>query len=93
MHAHVRDWTVKVNIFEAGDDTVAHAVLLTESPTRLQGRGHSRRGAADGAVPEIGDEVAVARALRDLAAKLLDTAAGDIEAVTGERDVVLRPAE
>jgi hypothetical protein len=35
-------------------------------------------------VPEIGGEVAVARALRHLADQLLDTAAQDVEAVTGE---------
>jgi uncharacterized protein DUF1876 len=33
-------------------------------------------------VPEIGDELAVSRALADLAHQLLDAAAGDIEAIT-----------
>jgi hypothetical protein len=42
-------------------------------------------------VPEIGDEVAVARALRHLADQLLATAEGDIEELTGEHDVVVRP--
>jgi hypothetical protein len=40
-------------------------------------------------VPEIGDEVAVARALRHLADTLMATAETDIEAVTGE-DVQVR---
>lgn len=43
-------------------------------------------------MPEIGDEVAVARALRHLADQLLDTAAQDLEAVTGE-PAHIRPAK
>jgi len=88
---HVREWQVRVSIFEAGDDTSANVVLLTEAPTHLTARGQSHRGAADPAVPEIGDEVAVARALRHLADQLLETAAMDVEAVTGE-DAHLRPS-
>ncbi len=50
----------------------------------------SRRSTHDPAVPEIGDEVAVARALRHLADRLLDTAEEDIEAMTGEPAQVRR---
>lgn len=39
---------------------------------------------SDHDVPEIGGELAVARALSDLAHKLLDTAVEDIEGVTHE---------
>jgi hypothetical protein len=86
----VRDWTVRVSIFEAGDDTDAHVVLLSDAPTHLTASGHSRRGNHDEPVPEIGDQVAVARALRHLADELLATVALDIEALTGERDVVVK---
>ena len=41
-------------------------------------------GVGSARVSEIGDEVAVARALRHLADQLLETAAKDIEAVTGK---------
>jgi len=34
-------------------------------------------------VPEIGDELAAARALSDLAHRLLDVTIADIEAITG----------
>ena len=88
---HVREWHVRVSIFESGDDTSANVVLLTEAPTHLSARGQSHRGTRDPAVPEIGDEVAVARALRHLADQLLDTATGDVEAVTGEHPR-LRPS-
>ena len=81
---HVREWQVRVSIFESGDDVSANVVLMTEAPTHLTARGHSHRATADPSVPEIGDEVAVARALRHLADRLLDTAAEDVEAVTGE---------
>jgi hypothetical protein len=87
----VHDWEVRINIFESDDDTDAHVVLLADSPSHLTASGHTHRGATDYPVPEVGDEVAVARALRRLADQLLDTAAGDIEQLTGEHDVSLPP--
>lgn len=87
---HVRDWQVRVSIFESGDDTSAKVVLLSDAPTHLTARGQSHRGTTETPVPEIGDEVAVARALRHLADQLLATATHDIEAVTGD-DAVIRP--
>jgi hypothetical protein len=86
----VHDWHVRISIFESDNDTEAHVVLLSDTPEHLTARGHSHRSAQDRVVPEIGDEVAVARALRMLADQLLDAAAGDIEQVTGEHDVTLR---
>lgn len=90
-HRRVHDWTVRIHIYEADDDTDAHAVLVTEAPEHLRGYGHSTRGPDDPLVPEVGAEVAVARALRRLADELLGTAASDIEGLTGEHDVALRP--
>jgi Rv2632c-like/Domain of unknown function (DUF1918) len=87
----VRDWTVRVSIVESGDDTDAEVVLVSDSPVELTAAGHSHRGRRDDSVPQIGDEVAVARALRHLADQLLATAATDIEAMTGERDVTVKP--
>ena len=83
---HVKEWHVRVSIFESGDDTSANVVLLTEAPTHLNAHGQSHRDTGDKSVriPEIGDEVAVARALRHLADQLIETAAKDIEAVTGK---------
>jgi hypothetical protein len=87
----VHDGQVRVSIIESDDDTDAQVVLLADSPTHLTASGHSHRSAADSPIPEIGDEVAVARALRRLADQLLDTAAGDIEARSGQHDVTLTP--
>jgi hypothetical protein len=89
-HPRVRDWQVRISIFGSDDDAEASVVLLADSPTHLTAHGHSHRSLDDRGVPEIGDEVAVARALRRLADQLLETAAEDIEAVTGEHDVSLR---
>jgi hypothetical protein len=88
---HVREWQVRVSIFESGDDTDANVVLLSDAPTHLSARGVSHRSTRDMSVPEIGDEVAVARALRHLADQLLETASHDIEALTGE-DAFIRPS-
>jgi hypothetical protein len=64
---HVRDWHIRISIFERGDETDANVVLLADAPQHLTAHGHTRRSTSDLPVPEIGDEVAVARALRRLA--------------------------
>ena len=87
----IRQWQVQLTLFEHEGATHARAVLHGDSPTPVEAAGDSTRGPHDSDVPEIGDEVAVARALRRLADRLLDTAAGDIEEVTGEHVVTLRP--
>ncbi len=86
----VHDWHVRVTIFENEDQTHANVVLLSDSPAHLTARGESTRGAHDRPVPEIGDEIAVARALRHLADHLIEVAEGDIETLTGEHGVSVR---
>jgi hypothetical protein len=86
----MREWTVRVTIFESGDDTTATVALLADLPEAPTARGTSHRSARDDDNPVIGDEVAVARALRRLADSLLAHAERDIESGTGE-EVVLRP--
>lgn len=81
---HVREWNIRVSIFESGDDTSANVLLIADSPEQLSARGTAHRSPHDPTVPEIGDEVAVARALRHLADKLMETAETDVSEVTGE---------
>ena len=76
-----KDWTVSVLLSEDGDVTRAEAVLHSGVRAELRGHGTARRNPTDPMVPEIGDELATARALSDLAHKLLDVAAQDIEDV------------
>ena len=80
---HVRSWRVDIDLFEAGKDTTAHAVLITEAPHHLDAHGDAHRRPGDLAVPEVGDEVAVGRALRRLSDLLLQTAASDIAGIEG----------
>jgi hypothetical protein len=84
QHLHIREWQVRVSLLESGDDTSATVVLVADSPDRLSARGSSHRSADDTASRVIGDEVAVARALRHLADQLIANAQRDIEQRTGE---------
>jgi hypothetical protein len=76
-------WRVQVTLTHEGAETTAQAVLVAGSPDHLGTVGRSRRNPEDGPVEEIGDEVAVARALRRLADRLIDTAEEQIEDSTG----------
>jgi hypothetical protein len=90
-----KHWTVDIYLsektgpddFEGGESvrTYAEAQLHTRDQTALRGWGHARKNPEDRDVPEIGDELAAARALSDLAHHLLDVAATDIEAAGGTR--------
>jgi hypothetical protein len=86
---HVKTWRVELHLFESEESTTAHATLLADAPG-IDAVGRARRRHDDANVPEIGDEVAAARALRRLADRLLGTAADDIAAVEGH-PVSLRP--
>jgi len=83
-------WTVRISVFE-GDDTTARAVLVADPLEDIRVTGFSHRRAQDPPQSRIGDEVAVARALRHLADQLLEKAAADIEASTGEDQVRVSP--
>lgn len=80
---HTKEWHVDIYLYEDADATTASAVLRSDIAEPLKSRGEARRRPSDPDVPEIGDEVAVARALRRLADRLLGTAEGDIEALEG----------
>jgi len=78
---HVKNWSVDLYLFEQDNATTAHAVLHTDAPTQLDSRGEAYRNPKDVDIPEIGDEVAAACALRRLADRLLGVASDDIAAV------------
>jgi hypothetical protein len=66
--------------FEEDDDrTHAIATLRTPTGNELRGHGQSRRNPVDQPIASIGEEVAGARALSNLAHELLEYAAGEIE--------------
>ncbi len=76
-----KQWKIKLFIDEHDGQTHASARLRT-GDTELTGKGVAIRNPHDSDIPEIGDELAVARALSDLSHKLLDATVGDIEAIT-----------
>ncbi|HET7326866.1 MAG TPA: DUF1876 domain-containing protein [Nocardioidaceae bacterium] len=78
----MKTWTVQIILDEEGNETQADAVLDLQGKSEVRGHGTSHRNPTDLGVPIIGDELAVARALSDLARRLLDSAAGDIESST-----------
>lgn len=80
------EWTVRISVFE-GDDTTARAVLVADRLDDVAATGTSHRSDTDRPQARIGDEVAVARALRHLADELLATATSEISAATGETDI------
>ena len=75
----------EVFIGEHDGKTRAEARLHTEKPTGHIGIGTARLNPTDTDVPAIGDELAVARALSELAHQLLHAAAEDIGRSTHER--------
>lgn len=75
-------WKVDIFIGEQDGHTHAEARLVPEDRATLTGTGSARLNPHDTDVPEIGEELAVARALSDLGHQLLATTALDIEAVT-----------
>jgi hypothetical protein len=72
-------WAVEVRFDEDPDRTHAVAVLRTPAGRELRGHGQARRNPIDRPVPRIGEEVAGARALSNLAHELLEYAASEIE--------------
>jgi hypothetical protein len=85
-----KTWRVQVSVVETGDNTRATALLISDKPGEFRALGDSHRSPRDEPMGAIGDEVAVARALRHLADSLLARAEADIEAATGT-DAYVRP--
>lgn len=80
----IDSWPVEVSLREAGRETRAEARLIRET-VGLVGHGLARRNRDDPQVTQIGEEIAAARALSDLAHQLLSDAAQQIEGITHQR--------
>ena len=80
-----RQWTVQIYVGEVDGRTYAEAALCDDIGNRTRGRGNARLNPTDIDVPEIGDEIAVARALNDLSKRLLSVARADVAAMTREQ--------
>jgi hypothetical protein len=80
-----KTWHIDIYIGEHEGQTHAEARLRPDGEASLSGTGTARLNPTDRDVPEIGDELATARALSDLAHRLLHAAAADIESATHEK--------
>jgi hypothetical protein len=88
---HASKWAVTVYLEDHDEQTRARARLetgQTAAGSVLEGVGHARRNPRDRDVPEIGRELATARALSDLAHKLFEATVDDIAAITHSRVVI-----
>lgn len=84
---HASQWTVTVYLEDHDEQTRARA-RLKAGETAIEGVGQARRNPHDRDVPEIGRELATARALSDLAHKLFEATVDDIAAITHSRVVI-----
>jgi hypothetical protein len=85
---HTKTWKVEIHIFENDGRTKADAVLHTSAGTELRHAATARLNPIDRHVPEIGDELAVCRALTGLAHDLFEATLADIELNSGTaRDI------
>lgn len=84
MSTETTAWSVAIEIGEHDGHTKAVARLRRDDATGPVGTGFARLNPSDRNVPEIGEELAAARALHALADRLLGVAVGDIAEVTHE---------
>jgi hypothetical protein len=80
----VDSWPVEISLHEEDGKTRAEA-RLTRDGVGMTGHGLARRNPDDREVIQVGEEIAAARALSDLAHQLLSDAAGQIEGITHQR--------
>ncbi|MEV0374063.1 DUF1876 domain-containing protein [Streptomyces sp. NPDC050636] len=71
------EWNVRLYLFEEDGTTKARVVLDTGTSS-MTGHGTARCSPRDTDVPEIGDELAAARAMHDLAGHLMRVADHDM---------------
>jgi hypothetical protein len=81
----MKRWNVEILIGEVDDQTYAEAQLYDEIRNDLIGTGRAILKPNEVNVPDIGDEIATARALSDLGHRLLVAAAGDLEDATRQQ--------
>jgi hypothetical protein len=76
-------WHVELEFREDDQHTDAAALLRLPDGTELRAHGHATRHRIDANQPRVGEEVAGARALNELAMDLLSKAHGEIDEASG----------
>ncbi|MYR46079.1 DUF1876 domain-containing protein [Streptomyces sp. SID5910] len=82
MHTAV-GWHVELEFTEDERHTRAAAMVRLPDGTEVRAHGHASRHRADSRQPRVGEEVAGARALNELAMQLLTKAHGEIDDASG----------
>lgn len=84
-------WHASIHLFSSADVgsdehvTAAHAVVTTAAGNKIEGYGRAKLNPDDTDVPEIGEELAAARALRDVADRLLRATSDDLSAIEHQK--------
>lgn len=78
-------WQMEISFDEDDTHTHANAVVRFADGTDARARGDAYRNPRDPSQPMVGEEIAAARALSDLASQLLERAAGQIQSATHEK--------
>lgn len=73
---------IEMEFREVGPLTEAVARLRMHDGTEILAQGRANRNPDDPSQPRVGEEIAAARALTNLAHRLISKAGGDIEEVT-----------
>ncbi len=82
MHTTV-GWHVELEFTEDDQHTRAVAMVRLPDGTEVRAHGHASRHRIDSQQPRVGEEVAGARALNELAMQLLTKAHDEIDAASG----------
>lgn len=78
----IAGWQIEMEFLEDGSDTRAAAVLRLGDGSELRARGQAKRHPSDPEQQLVGEEIAAARALNDLARQLLEKASTEITKTT-----------
>ncbi|MFI9584833.1 DUF1876 domain-containing protein [Streptomyces sp. NPDC052236] len=82
MHTLV-GWHIEMEFEEDGERTSAAALVRLGDGTEIRAHGYAHRHPSDPEQLRVGEEIAGARALMDLASQLLEKAHTEIDEVTG----------
>ncbi|MER6182381.1 DUF1876 domain-containing protein [Streptomyces sp. NPDC001652] len=82
MHTAV-GWHVEMEFQEDDDHTRAVAMVRLPDGSEVRAHGQASRHRTDSNQPRVGEEIAGARALNDLAMQMLAKARGEIDAASG----------
>ncbi|MFI9274256.1 DUF1876 domain-containing protein [Kitasatospora sp. NPDC052896] len=88
MHTLI-GWHIELEFDEVDNKTRAAAMVRLQDGTELRAHGYTSRHPSDMSQPRVGEEIAAARALQDLAKQLFEKAHGEIDEASGHRSYPL----